>query len=387
MALKAKHAFGSEKDISKALAEGKIDAYDILFLDEKKVGWVTKSGDVVIAEPDLSEVEAELATKASAEDVEALEAEVATKATAEDIQAVENAIATKADAEKVESLEEQVAAKADAAEVETKLAEKADAEKVEALETELATKVTAEEVDAKVETAVAEKVESAVKAEVEATVETAVEAAVEAKVETAVEAAVKEEVEAAVEKTAEKTKYEITDVPVGTLVDYRDSEIRICCPENSVFTKQNVGAGGDPNSYYCTFKTFAPSDDAVGYIEHLNGQADKEILTSFNVDKENGRRYQPTWLALAVYDESAGTWNYYGNSSSKNRYIGYDYRIDWYNADGVMIASDSVRINLSNENCHYEIAPYYVGKVMTDVETLVEEKIKEVETGNEIIEF
>lgn len=338
MAMKAKHAFGSEKDISKALADGKIDAFDILFLDEKKVGWVTKNGDVVIAEPDLSEVEAEIAKKASAEDVEALEKEVATKATAEDIQAVENAIATKADAEKVESLEEQVAAKADAAEVETKLAEKADAEKVEALETELATKVTAEEV------------------------------------------------EAAVEKTAEKTKYEITDVPVGTLVDYRDSEIRICCPENAVFTKQNVGAGGDPNSYYCTFKTFAPSDDAVGYIEHLNGQADEEILTSFNVDK-NGRRYQPTWLALAVYDESAGTWNYYGNSSSKNRYIGYDYRIDWFNADGVMIASDSVRINLSNENCHYEITPYYVGKVMTEVETLVEEKIKEVETGNEIIEF
>ena len=348
MAMKAKHCFGNLADVQKALNSGVIDTYDILFLDgdtSPKIGWIDAKGEfrLVQNEADFSELEEIIAKKADASDVEALEKEVATKATAEDIQAVENAIATKADAEKVESLEEQVAAKADAAEVETKLAEKADAEKVEALETELATKVTAEEV------------------------------------------------EAAVEKTAEKTKYEITDVPVGTLVDYRDSEIRICCPENAVFTKQNVGAGGDSNSYYCTFKTFAPSDDAVGYIEHLNGRADEEILTSFNVDKENGRRYQPTWLALAVYDESAGTWNYYGNSSSKNRYIGYDYRIDWFNADGVMIASDSVRINLSNENCHYEITPYYVGKVMTEVETkietIVDEKIAEVEVGNEIIEF
>lgn len=363
--LKAKHAHGSRKNLESAIANKVVDNFDVLFLsgedENPAMGWLDKNGNPIILSPAdevaklETQVEAELATKANAEEVEA-----------------------------------ELAEKANASEVETALASKADAEKVETLETELANKVSAEEVDAKVETAVAEKVESAVKAEVEAAVEPAVEAAVEAKVETAVEAAVKEEVkaevEAAVEKTAEKTKYEITDVPVGTLVDYRDSEIRICCPENSVFTKQNVGAGGDPNSYYCTFKTFAPSDDAVGYIEHLNGQADEEILTSFNVDK-NGRRYQPTWLALAVYDESAGTWNYYGNSSSKNRYIGYDYRIDWFNADGVMIASDSVRINLSNENCHYEITPYYVGKVMTEVETLVEEKIKEVETGNEIIEF
>lgn len=385
---KAKHAFGALESIDSAISNKVIDAYDILFVKNAEgkpyVGWVDKDGNKVVVSND--------------EEIAKLETELSTKATAEDIQAVENAIATKADAEKVETLEEQVAAKANAAEVETALASKADAEKVETLETELANKVSAEEVDAKVESAVTEKVETAVKAEVEATVETAVEAAVEAKVETAVEAAVKEEVEtavkaeveAAVEKTAEKTKYEITDVPVGTLVDYRDSEIRICCPENAVFTKQNVGAGGDPNSYYCTFKTFAPSEDAVGYIEHLNGQADEEILTSFNVDK-NGRRYQPTWLALAVCDETAGVWNYYGDSSSKNRYIGYDYRIDWYNADGVMIASDSVRINLSNENCHFGIEPYYVGKVMTDVEakieTLVDEKIAEVESGNEIIEF
>lgn len=300
---KAKHAFGNLADVEKALQSGKIDSYDILFLDgdtEPKIGWIDANGifRLVENEADFSELEEVIATKADAAEVKALEAEVATKASAE---------------------------------------------KVETLETELATKVTAEEVDAKVETAV--------KAEIDAAVE--------------------------------KVNYEITDVPVGTLVDYRDSEIRIMCPENSVFTKQNVGAGGDANNYYCTFKTYAPSDDAVGYIEHLGGQTDKEILTTFNVD-ENGRRYQPTWLAIANYDEATGVWNYYGKNSTANKYIGWDYQIDWYNSDGVMIASDNVRINLSNENCYSIVEPYYVGKMMREVD----EKIAAATAGAiEVIEF
>lgn len=37
MANKAKHAFGSEANIDSALANGTLDAYDILFLNEKKL--------------------------------------------------------------------------------------------------------------------------------------------------------------------------------------------------------------------------------------------------------------------------------------------------------------------------------------------------------------
>lgn len=46
--MKSKHAFGSEKDIEKALSTGTIDAYDILFLDEGKIGWVDSEGNVTI---------------------------------------------------------------------------------------------------------------------------------------------------------------------------------------------------------------------------------------------------------------------------------------------------------------------------------------------------
>lgn len=156
----------------------------------------------------------------------------------------------------------------------------------------------------------------------------------------------------------EHVKYEIADVPVGTLIDYRDKEIRVMVPEGAQFTKQAVGAGGDVNNYYCTFKTYAPNDKAVGYIEHLNGNVDKEILTNFSVDKY-GRRYQPTWLSLANYNDATG-WTYYGKNSTANKYVGYDYQIDWYDANGVVIGSDKIRINLSNESCHNNIEPFYM---------------------------
>lgn len=153
-------------------------------------------------------------------------------------------------------------------------------------------------------------------------------------------------------------KHEIADTPIGTLVNYGDREIRIMCPSNTEFTKQTVGAGGDPNTYYMTLKTYIPNDSIIGYIEHIGDQSDSEILTKFSVD-EYGRRYQSTWLGLAKFDEVTGLWSYYGKNSSIDRFVGWDYRIDWYNADGVMVASDTVRINLSNEECHNSLRPYY----------------------------
>ena len=140
--------------------------------------------------------------------------------------------------------------------------------------------------------------------------------------------------------------------------NYYEKEIRIMCPENAEYHLQNVGAGGDANSYYVTLKTYAPNG-AVGYVEHLGGQVDAEILKDIKVDKY-GRRYQPTWLGVAEYDTESGAWSYYGANSTVNKYIGWDYQIDWYNADGVIINSDAIRINLSNENCHFTSEPYYM---------------------------
>lgn len=48
--LKSRHAFGSEANIEAALAAGAIDAHDILFLNEGKIGWIDKEGKPIILE-------------------------------------------------------------------------------------------------------------------------------------------------------------------------------------------------------------------------------------------------------------------------------------------------------------------------------------------------
>lgn len=168
-------------------------------------------------------------------------------------------------------------------------------------------------------------------------------------------------------------KYDISGTPAGTLVDYRDHEIRIMCPTDAEFKKQSVGAGGDANAYYMTLKTYAPNESVVGYIEHIGDQVDAEILTKFSVD-EYGRKYQTTWLGIAKYDETTDTWAYYGSNSTTSKFIGWDYQIDWYDVNNNMIASDCVRVNLSNEDCHNVTRSYYGPEhdITTEVESVKE---------------
>lgn len=237
-------------------------------------------------------------------------------------------------------------------------------EEISALESKLSTKANAEEVDEKLGKVATESVAAA-------------KAYTDGKVEAAVEAAVSEHL---------VKKYNVDDVPAGTLVNINEREIRIMCPANSEFVKQSVGTGGDPNCYYMTLKTYVFDDNVVGYREHLGNQSDSETLTDLKTD-EYGRRYQLTWLALAKYDDATGTWNYYGKSSSVNKYIGWDYQIDWYDSNNEIVASDTVRINLSNEDCHFTNEPYYVGSIKKEIDTKIEEKIAEVEAAYEVIEF
>ena len=167
----------------------------------------------------------------------------------------------------------------------------------------------------------------------------------------------------------EKVKYEITNTPVGALVDYRDKEIRVMCPANTKFELQNVGTGGNGNMYYMGFKAYAP-DGAVSFKEGDQGVIVDEMF-DFNGDfagtDEYGRNYSICWLALATYDGNTDTWTYFGKNSTVNKYIGWTYCVEWYDANGVVISSDKIRINLSNESCHDVIEPYYMAGLVKEV--------------------
>lgn len=340
MANRARHAFGSSASLQQAIQAGKVDYFDILFLDgdtQPKIGWIDKTGNPVIVEPENGVVVETTLPETGEPGKIYIVGEDAFVWTGEKF-------ANLCKPTDVSELEAELATKADAEEVENKLSSKADIAKV----------------DEKLDKVATESIASA-------------------------KAYTDEKVEAAVAEHLVKS-YEIADVPIGTLVDYRDNEIRIMCPHDAIFTKQAVGENGDPNCYYATLKTYVPNDAVVGYIEHLGDQVDPEILSTFSTD-EYGRKYQSTWLAIARYDETASVWSYYGVTSTKEHYIGWDYQIDWYDVNGVMIASDNVRINLSNEACHYEIKPYYIGAISKEVEEIIAEKIAEVEVTYEVIEF
>ena len=170
-------------------------------------------------------------------------------------------------------------------------------------------------------------------------------------------------------KTLEYVKYEISHKPVGTLVDYRDKEIRVMVPANHKWEKQNVGGAGNPNMYYMGFKAYAP-EGAVSFKEGDRGVIIDEMF-DFNGDfagtDEFGRNYSICWLALASYDSSSNSWNYYGKGSTANKYIGWTYCVEWYDSNGIVIGSDSIRINLSNEACHSNIEPYYMNTFVKEV--------------------
>lgn len=51
MAILSKHAFGSKNNIETAKQDGKIDAYDILFLDNGETGWIDKDGETQLSTP------------------------------------------------------------------------------------------------------------------------------------------------------------------------------------------------------------------------------------------------------------------------------------------------------------------------------------------------
>lgn len=212
-------------------------------------------------------------------------------------------------------------------------------------------------------------------------------AELEAKMATKVSA---DEVDAKIANALDNLEYEVSHKPDGTLVDYRDKEVRVMCPVDTKWALQNSGEGADSNAYYIGIKAYAPSDDVVSFKEDIAEIISDNEMYYFEGNEfagidADGRKYSIIWLPVAKYENDA--WTYYGASSSRERFIGWYYSVEWYNAEGKIVASDCIRINLSNEGCHSSIKPYYVADMMKEVETKIEEKIAESEASYEIIEF
>lgn len=189
-----------------------------------------------------------------------------------------------------------------------------------------------------------------------------------------------QELEKTIDKIYSKIDYEVSHKPEKVIVDYRDKEIRILCPEGTPWSLQNSGEGSDANSYYLGFKAYAPNDSVVSFKESLAKTMTDDTMYYFEDNDfagidEYGRKYSIIWLPAARYDTSTGLWTYYGDMSSVEKYIGWYYSVEWYDADGNVVASDCIRINLSNKDCHSAIEHYYIGEIKTELQAAIDEAL------------
>ena len=155
---------------------------------------------------------------------------------------------------------------------------------------------------------------------------------------------------------AEVRKVEIGNVPVGTLVNYYQDEIRVMAPKDTEWVANRE------SQYYIMAKLFAPSN-----AKYFRESLDKEITDTEYYEFENnefagidkhGCKYSIVWLPIAQLTDDV--WTYFGRSSSTEKgFIGWYWHANWYDENKALIGSDIVRINLSNENCHNFEKPYY----------------------------
>ena len=174
-------------------------------------------------------------------------------------------------------------------------------------------------------------------------------------------------------------KYEVSHKPTGTLVDYREKEIRIMCPTNTEWVLQQSGENADKNKYYIGVKAYAPNDDVVSFKEAIDKTVSDDTMYYFEnndfagIDDE-GRKYSIIWLPVAVNEN--GSWRYYGASSTTKHYVGWYYSVEWYDANEKVVKSDCIRINLSNESCHNSIEPYYLVELQQQINDVVEQLVE-----------
>ena len=161
-------------------------------------------------------------------------------------------------------------------------------------------------------------------------------------------------------------KYEVFSKPEETIVNIDNNEIRIWC--NGNFKKQQSSSNANSNFYYIGVKIYAPNKNIYSFKESFDTIITDNTMYYFEENEfagidEDGRKFSIIWLPVASYDESMDSWIYFGDKSTLKKFFGWDYVVDWYDNNETRVATDSIRINLSNENCHYINEPYYMSSI------------------------
>lgn len=347
--MRAKHAFGSLERLDDAIANGVVDAYDILFLkdgDKAVVGWIDKDGNAVIAQSG-EECKPEVVVSETLPESGKEQGVIYIETTGKTGSIWDGNAWVKL-FENTDSIID---------EIKTKLDTKAD--KATTLEgygiTDAYTKLEAD----KLNKALLDNLYMFIG-----------------------------------QSELGKIKYEVLSTPDNTMVDYRDKEIRVMCPADTAWELQNIEGVEDKNSYYIELRMYSPSNIVTGFKTDMKESVENDVMHSFKDDAMGGtdaygRDYCKVLLPVAKYDEASQTWTYHGAESTADKFVGWPVSIKWYKEDGKMVDSDCLYLNLTNEQCHTAIDPFYVSDALASANEYTDEQIAKAGGfgGIEIVEF
>lgn len=186
---------------------------------------------------------------------------------------------------------------------------------------------------------------------------------------------------------ANGTKFEVIKAVDGFLTNEAQNDLRVYIPKGSKYEVQQVGAGGNSNTYYMTVRAWAPTanvtacrkGDYKNYNEHFAG------MEKISVDKESGRPYVDFWLGIASTSDGGVTWTEFADQSTGTKYIGWDWLVEWYNGEE-LVASGSKKITLvNNRDMFYNSKDWYIPALeakLAETTTQLEETVGKLEEAS-----
>lgn len=162
-------------------------------------------------------------------------------------------------------------------------------------------------------------------------------------------------------------KVTFTGLPEGSKISYGEESAIIMCPKDAEYAAQNVGVGGNKNSYYIGMNLFAP-EGAVSFREGECGLNPADEMPEFEpmVKLDDaphgtdslGRTYRARWISVATYDSTTGLWSYFAKNKGAGEFIGWKYEIAWFDDNGVEIERSFMNLKLANEMNYEELNTY-----------------------------
>lgn len=153
---------------------------------------------------------------------------------------------------------------------------------------------------------------------------------------------------------------EITSWPTGSRFAYGEDYIRICPPnDQNAYSLQNVGEGGNANTYYGDIRFYYP-EGAVKFKEanwnptsstpDMNTQPFCMIIDEHpGVDVETGKKYILDWVPFAYYTPSAKLWTPYGWNKPLGEFAKMFYRLQWFDEADNLLRDDFIEYQYASE--------------------------------------